>query len=250
MLEKINKDPIPRISIYGFQGGRAFSNRYVLAYSIKFPCLPSRWNNRLSPAQYRKLDSILKEHGYKPNTVLNKRKCWLPDCIETSNNALKEIFGLNTIQCFNRLMKNKKRIAYKNKRTMWCIPREDVNKVVYRYRANSWNESEHILKEYQWLFADILPQFEDILNGAKPDYSMLDIGPDRKPMLYVCNICGRKGTKEEWKWDRPAGFASHHYIAHCPKCKAKGSDLFDSLFGEPSKFRPYTTMQDNYLFTF
>lgn len=247
----MTKQPIPKIWLKCFQGGRFFRNRIVYSLVVKMPCLPSWFTHDLTSDGYSKLQHHLEDLGYVKNSFYKNDKCWLPEDLEKSDEVLISLFGKTTLQFFNRRLVSKRRIAYRNTRTLWCIPIEDCRKVLYRYRANQWNQSEKVPKEYQWLLGDIEKQFDGILTGNKEvDYSMLDIGEDRKPFLYVCNLCDREGVREDWSWSRPPGFASHDYITHCPGCKGKGGDFFDVLFStEQSKFQPYKKRQDNYWFT-
>jgi hypothetical protein len=169
---------------------------------------------------------------------------------------LKKVFGYTVEQLFYRQLKNQDRVVRKTKKIYWCIPRRDLYKVIYRYRANWKNKSEHVPKEFQYLFDPLLKQVNVFLDLEMDkdtfiaNYDVFDMGEDRKPILYVCNICGRTGEKNEWTWRTPAGFSSHEFISYCPSCHAEGLDIFDELSGKEAKFKPYPKYQDDFVLNF
>jgi hypothetical protein len=255
--------PTPTISLYGFPGGRFFNNRFVQCISIKFPCIPAWWRNeRYVNSVWEDIKNIINKYDmetrgyymksydpYKRRNVMSRHgTTYLPN-FDQAEKILLEMFGYSIMQSFNRQLIKKRRCIYKTKRRLICFPENDKINVVYRYRLNQTNESECIAKEFKWLFPNEINFTNQDLDW-KPDYSKLEIGEERKPALYHCNICGHSDIKENWNWRTPAGFASHHYITNCPKCKAEGSDIFEDLFGKKNKFKPYMKYQDNCIFWF
>jgi len=232
--------PIPKITFNEYQGKRFHNYRYVRQLHLKFPCIPLWWRD-VSSEQFAKLKDLYETVNKNPDEFLQK------------------VFGYNVEQAFYRQIKDTKRIAYKTKRLYWIIPLKDLRDVVYKYRANVWNKSERCPEEYQPLFNPLLKQlmgtkddYGFLSNGFTPDYSIFDMGEDRKPPVWVCNICGHTDIKEGWHWRTPAGFASHEFISNCPKCGEAGRDMFDVMFQQKKerKFKPYMKYQDNYILWF
>lgn len=87
-----------------------------------------------------------------------------------------------------------------------------------------------------------------MLKHEKPDYSILDLGPDRLPPVWLCNLCNRAADWKDWPKGYVPGLAASDYICACPQCGAKRGDMFDQIANQ-SKFKPYSKMQDDYFFT-
>ncbi|HZV46888.1 MAG TPA: hypothetical protein VFG06_06050 [Thermodesulfovibrionales bacterium] len=251
-----NKMPIPIIKLASFQGGRFFRNRYVYGLDIKFPCIPAWFTRDLSEKGYDRLTEVL--HSFDI--------CWYtagiggrPKNIEISDAIIRRLFGHTTLQAFYRRAKAKNRCVYKNKRTMWCLPSDDLRNVVYRYRANVWNQSEHVPKEYQGLFQPLWEQLQKWMDDPEknwfdfhPNYSVFDLGENRKPILYTCNLCGFSGEEKAWRWGSPTPGLYSHEIIDCPECGARKGDIFGKVMAaEEGKkyFSPTGKYQDDHFFT-
>ena len=247
-----NKQPIPRFEVYGFQGGRFFRNRYQWVFAIRFPCLPPKWYS-IDSEMHHKLKILFAGFGIK--TESKKYPDSLNYGLAKSNEILMCLFGLKTLQAFYRHLIKKQMVACVKPRSLWCVPQSDLKDCLTgRYRANSWNESCNVPKEYRWLFDKLKNQFlkSNYDWEFRPDYSVFDIGPERKPILYVCNICNRSGVKEDWRWGRPGAFSVRDQILYCPECKTENKSDFDKAFDDitGNEFRPFSKWQDDYWFTF
>lgn len=245
----MNKQRIPLPKIGPSEGYEKGRRRRVYRYRlyIKFPCIPAI-GYTLSAETHGKIIGLLhgKDSGQTPINWGTRLKPRIVGHVrqikdqEASDLILKTFFGKTTKQTFYRIVKSRNRVVSRNNRSMWCVPRPDIAKVFHRYRGNTWNESEIVPKEYQWLFEPLHQQllkfYEEggLSKDFKPDYSVFDVGEDRKPLLYKCNLCSFEGEKDAFQWGAPVpGFASHQII-RCLQCKkdvwSDDADPFTDMF--------------------
>lgn len=215
----MNEDVKITIKLEGFQGGRFFRNRYVYEIIVKAEELPCWFDTRLS---HEAFDRLLR----------------IKDSLTTDY-----LFGKTPRQFFNRVIKWQELWAVdrgNSKLGKWWCKVKDLP--LWRIpRNHTWHPCGRITDDRLFLY-------EDMLKIEKPNYSILDLGPDRLPPVWVCNLCNRTAEWKDWPKGYLPGLAASDYICACPQCGAKRGDMFDQIVNQ-SKFNPYSKMQDNYFFT-
>lgn len=219
----MNEDVKITIKLEGFQGGRFFRNRYVYEIIVKAEELPCWFDTRLS---HETFDRLLR----------------IKDSLTTDY-----LFGKTPRQFFNRVFKWQELWAVDRggRGGKWWGKAKDMP-LIRIPRSRIWHPCGRITDDRLFLY-------EDILKHEKPDYSILDLGPDRLPSVWVCNLCNRTAEWKDWPHSYVPGLAASDYISECPQCHGKQGDMFDrlaeALEKKENSFRPYQKMQDDYLFT-
>jgi len=271
----MNKILIPEIWISICSGGRFYGGRTVYSVGVEFPMLKTWWTDNLTRNGYDKVRSLLDENKYSKRNLEMKggrRGSTIKGgykeifCFDETHSdiVLAKMFGYNTMQAYwRRVAKTKMWAKHRHRSGNWLLS-ENILHMNQIPRTSYWKHSStysKIPKEYLWAFKDMIEKYDLWRNNWENnekfvlDYSDYDIGEDRKPPVWECNLCGHYDIKENWRWSRPPGFASHDYITHCPKCNAKGTDTFTKMFdfndeySEEKKFMPFMRMQDDFLFT-
>ena len=268
MKQTQNEYPIPYIEMASYKGGRQQNNRQVNSIAVQFPLIESWYRGRLNSIEYQEIFKIVQDNSsdYKVSPLWKRRTrrglvTGPPNhkfnyTLEQSDLVLAKLFGYSTLQAYYRLLSS--RYLYAKNRGKgagnWLLSWELLNRMYIP--KDKWHKDRYtftkIPKQYTWLFKDMLDNALFWEDGPKKhylDYSSYDVGDERKPELYYCNLCNHSDIKDGWPWQTPAGFSSHEYISRCLNCKARGIDVFDKALGKTVSFEPYSKMQDDYFFT-
>jgi len=250
-----------------FQGGRFYRGRYVYLLSVRLPVIDyGFWTTDIGGKVYKELRAFA-EMCYAPKsfqdrgTGRNKRSATVFSF--HNDTPTFKLFGLSQQQYFNRMLKQKSIVAVDRGRSGWWYTQHDLLPLV-RYRKKSHHVVGRVAKDKRDLFAPVLVEPVDkmredakpgdfeyyaVRSWPLPDYSKLDLGPDRLPEVWVCNLC--EHTDVYAKWPRQDGLLGE-YIHHCPKCQARGADTFHrivDLAKDSIAFKPRRRMQDDFYFT-
>jgi len=155
------------------------------------------------------------------------------------------LFGLTGPQWFYRNMRQHRLwvVDRGGRKGKWWCKEEDLPLTAIPKKRRR-HPCGRIPSEYSWLL--------DPLHASKEaDWNLVDLGPDRAPPVWVCNLCGRTGVWETWPRNM-TGLGDGKYISKCPGCGAEANSnvlgmLVDGLAGEG--FRPTRRMQDDLWFT-
>ena len=243
-----------------FQGGRFYRGRYVYSVAVRFPIIDDGWwttNSCFRPDLNEKIYRELRDWArstemrtYRETRGDRRNQRSVSVFVCDNDSATMRLFGLTPLQVFNRTLRSRKIVAVDRGRTGWWYAEQRLLPLL-RIRKKGTDTLGKIAKENRDLFAPLLcDQFE--LKGVT-DYSKLDLGPDRKPPVWVCNLCQRTAEWKDWPKGSMPGIANTDYIRECPQCKATTGDVFDKLLsmaaGTPTKFQPEKRMQDDFYFT-
>lgn len=245
-----------------FQGGRFYSGRYVHQIVVSTPVKGIEWwTDRLSYEASSALKAFAKMAGREQRHMRgdrrHRRACF---SYTIDEGATEKLFGITSMQFFNRRLRDQKIVACDRSRGWWYC--ESSLLPLVRIPRSERHVVGKVPADYRELFAPLLVDWETWTPEYKPNYDGLDVGPTRKPPVWVCNRCGRTAEVGGWDWrdefhhrvDGPRYGAIFIHISHCPACGAKqDSNPFKqveaAITKPPERFRPTMRMQDDLYFT-
>jgi hypothetical protein len=216
-----------------------------LVVQVHAPVLPPYWNDQISHQTHSELIKLCGQLNGRLGSRWDGKRPVCQYTFDSGDIITLQIFGKTAHQFFDRLVRSRNLWAI-NRGTRdgkwWCEAKDLPLVTIPRRKA--FHNCGRIPVEWEILF-------EDMLARAEPDYSILNLGPDRLPPIWVCNLCGREGENEEWPWRSTPGLAASDYISMCPGCGAKQSGLFEQIANaiKQQGFRPFQRMRDDYFFT-
>ena len=259
-----------RITLHSFQGGRFYKNRFVRTVSFKvWEGGPYWWTDLATADQHKRLAEIAAQLGIKSTPLLagyegkGYRRTPIYKTLYAAENGdplTLAVTGLTARQLFNRVLRSHGFIILdRGKRSgLWFCRRE----MWPLYKAPRGNRPERYGKipdEFRWLVESLIRPADIMSERPAVEYIGLDFGPDRKPPIWTCNLCGHQAEWDGWPKSSMAGLANSDYISSCPACNAAAkttlgftgqtvpSHLKDMFAGE-NGFCPVKSMQDDYLF--
>lgn len=234
-----------------FQGGRFYRGRYVYTVTVEPPVIPAWWTPWIDREKYQDLYARCKTMAEEKPRLVEKRtrrrsaRYANAFSLPEGSPFTKMLFGLTASEFFYRQLRNFK---------LWAVDRGKGGK--WFCEASQWPlvaiprskqyRFGRIPTEWEYLFS---PMFDCEPNG----YLQFDFGPDRKPRVWVCNLCGRTAEWKDWPTRSTPGLANSDYISTCPQCHAERGDFFKqiqvALSNSQTTFKPEQRMQDDYYFT-
>jgi hypothetical protein len=245
----------PKFRLRSFQGGRFYRGRWVYGVTVAFPAGVTWWTNDLHQGQHQGLLALLTLYSTRAQPLTQRHRRRVEQygteytvSAENAEHLCGVLFGFTVLQTFYRCVKRGGYLAIPG-RNWWCVKRGDAWRVHAR-KIRTGPYGAIIPK-------NLRPTFEPFIEpvpGAKIDWSKVDLGPDRKPPVYICNLCGHRAEEDGWKWGSPMAGVAGHQILGCPGCKASCGDMFDRLQvamdgGADQLFSPRMEMQDDLWFT-
>lgn len=236
-----------QIVVHDFAGGQFYRHRQVYRIIVDLPAGISWITERSTAEENYQVAKLCAEFGADNNPVFlykdrGKRVYGEGFQFENGDSILQRIFGLTAMQFFYRICLNQSLWAVRRKDGLWWCK----SKLLPLRRLSRKSNECGRIGECEWLF-------EPMLTRERPDYRLFDLGNDRKPPVWDCNLCGRSAEWHEWPHRNTSGLANSEYIARCPQCGAERGDFFDRVAAvirnNQDAFCPVKRMQDDYLFT-
>jgi len=223
--------------------GRGSRRECVLTMWLAPPITESWQPRRLQPDKFNALLALTQDLA---GPLTRRNDDALCAVVEHGSTITQALFGLNSLQWFYRKMRRRELWAVdrgSRNGVWWCEARDLPLFMIPRRR--SLHHCGRVSAEWQWMV-------EPLLAHEEPDWSVVDLGPDRLPAVWVCNLCGRTAVWEEWPKRFVPGLSGSDYIYSCSDCGAKRDDnsvqvLVDGM--SDKGFNPTMQMQDDLFFT-